>query len=340
MATTWEILKQHGLKMSGTNLLGWMITFAISTILGFIMQILYLAVFGVAAIGFGSEGPAMDAAGIGFFILLALIYLAFYLLLYLCNAFLISGSYSMVMEAVWKNRFQFSTYFHHGFAKLKPMIIQMLITCLFYIPLLFLPLLLLILMGVGFETGNEEFGVGMMFLLFLSWIPIAVLTLALLHAPIILIAEERSPWQSIKDSLHLFVHSFRTVFVTGLIGLAYIIVPMMAFLLFVPLFILAEGNDAMMMVLLLFMFLSFFVSMLVFPGLQVAFQVTVVRRYKRYLRKTIVTDEQAMGPWDDDSIYGFDGGAASVPVNPPLTSDTVPSTDASSSFPPFPKTDR
>ncbi|MDR6226505.1 hypothetical protein [Desmospora profundinema] len=349
MPTTWELLKKYGLKMYGTNLLGWVITFAVSTVLGFLAQILYLVLFGVAVLGFGSSGPDRDAAGIGFLILMVLINLFFYLFMYLCNAFLVSGSYSMTIEAVWKNRFQFSTYFHHGFSKLKSVVVQMLLTCLLYIPLLFLPVFFLVMMGIGMERGNTGLGLGMFLLLLSSWIPFALLTLALLHAPIILIAEERGAWQSIKDSCKLFVRSFGSVFVTGLIGIAYMAAPLMAFIPLFPLLFLADGNEALAAVGFFFMLLLFFGSMFLLPFLQIAFQVTAVRRYKQLLRKHIVTDEEDPGPWGDESIYGFDRNADSGNIyndngNQPLPGQSAPAspkpTDPSSSFPPFPKEDR
>lgn len=345
------LLRRHGLKMYGTNLLGSFIASTVSYILVFFVYIVFMVLFGVGAIAFGFVYGMSNSDQLGIVgsiilgIIMVLLYLVMYIVAFLPYAFTISGSYSMVTEAVWKDRFRFATYFKHGFSKIKAVIGQMFLLGLLFIPFLLLPITSLLLSGVGMgfamvdgaALNPNHIGIGMIILFTLSWIPFALFTLSVIYAPVILIAEDRGPWQSIKDSIRLSFRRFGRVLSTALIAFGYGLIPMLPFLLIFPIVILSQDNDVMAIIGVIAMLLFTMFSFLLYPFIQIAFQVTAVRWYKAYLRKHVVADDNDPGPWGDNGIYGFDtfdhNQGYSQPTSSPETGTEPKQPQA---FPPFP----
>lgn len=349
------LLRQHGLKMFGTNLLGMFIATMAANVLSFLAYIVFMVFYLAGAVSIGlishlTSSEMWTIVGmIIFMIILVLFYLVIYIVAFLPQGFTVAGSYSMVTEVVWQNRFRFNTYFKHGFSKLKAVIIQLFLIGLLFIPFLFLPILSLILssVGAGFafvEGGTFDpnyIGAGMIIFFILSWIPSVFFFLSVLYAPIILIAEDRGPWQSIKDSVRLTFRRFGRVLSTALVGWLYGLLPLLPYFLLIPIVILFQDIDAVVTIGAIIMILYAFLMFILYAFTPLIFQVTAVRWYKTYLRKSVVDDDNDPGPWGDDGVYGFDTFDHYHSYSQPAPS-TATDTESKqpSSYPPFPEENR
>ncbi|MDR6226506.1 hypothetical protein [Desmospora profundinema] len=306
MPTTWEMLKKHGLKMWGTNLLGHLLTYAVLSVIYFILYFVFV-IFFIALFAFvegGGADPFQDGfvAMMGFILVVSLV---FGLISALVYSLVVSGSFSMVSEVVWRDRFQFATYFQHGFRLLWKTIQQMLLLCLLSIPICLPFFFSLFGLVWSLDHGDGSSVILLALLTFLSLIPILLFTLATLHAPVILVAEERGPWQSLKDSLHLFTNRFGTVFRSGLSLLGFFFFYPVAMIPSLLMMAAGEANEALALLSILFYLLSIAVIFLALPFVQIACQVSIVRRYKEHLRRDLAGVDAGPGPWGESNSYGF-----------------------------------
>ncbi|PTM58172.1 hypothetical protein C8J48_0750 [Desmospora activa DSM 45169] len=280
-------------------MLGNLLSSAVLSIIGVIAYSLFGISF-VAGMVFSVSG--FDILTIASYMTMAVIIpaSAFYFAT-ISYSLVVSGSYAMVSEVVWRNMFKFSTYFRHGFRLLRKTIQQLTLLCLFYVPV---TLLLFIFFPYHIETGvnNQILLYGSLSLVSLL---VFLVTLALLYAPVILITEERGPWQSIKDSFHLFTKRFGTVLRSAAWLLAFFFLYPIALLPGGVLMIMGEENEILTIIGMLVFIVTVLVITLLLPFLQIAFQVSIVRWYKLQLRSFIVDNDADPGPWGEQNTYGL-----------------------------------
>ncbi|OYD08333.1 hypothetical protein [Paludifilum halophilum] len=310
MSTYFSLLKKNGLKMWGTFLLGHVITntvFFIFYLLWYLIGLIF--VFGgLATMNVSSLSPEeLESAMAPGAIIFAVIWFVILMLFSgFTSSFQVAGSYGMVNEAVLDGTTYFNTFFTAGFRYMFKLFGQFVLIMLLMIPI---SLPIIVLEVIFFLIGNTDLTPLALILEGLIGIIIYPLFfLAVLFAPIILTAENKGPWKSIKISFRLFIKSFGKVFVTALSMLAAFIPYGIFGFLMVLLFLPADGADESVMAGLILISILLYLLMLVsFPFFQAAAMIAASLRYKMYLRPMVVPEEyhnhngfgDGNGGWND-----------------------------------------
>lgn len=287
-----------------SNLLGFATTSIIVGVFYLIFFFLLIAIIGAGGAAMGDAltgddpaalGEAVAGLGAGLLILVLIGTLFFIVLSIFIYSFLFAGSYSMVNEIALDGTSSFGTYFSSGFRFFGRMFFHLILMGLllipFSIPALVGEALVIWSHFNGSQTGVALWGI----VAILGWIFVGIVNLGAMHGPVILTAENKGAWESLKLSYKVTVKSFGKAFVTivSVIGavIAYYVVfglPMMLSAAF-------ASEDNIGAALLYLLFLGLF--LLTLPFAQMAFQLIVSLRYKWYLRKWVVPEEE----WPDQS---------------------------------------
>jgi hypothetical protein len=334
LGTYFRLLGQHGLKMWLSNLLGLTTASVIIGMCYFIFLFLLGVVIGFSGAAFGGdvnpEDPAallesMAGAGVAILILVLIGALFFILLSLLIYSFLIAGSYSMVNEIALDGISSVGTYFSSGFRYLGRMFLHLILLGLLLIPAA-IPALVgegLILWSYfqGNSSGTALWGI----VAILGWIFVAIFSLGAMHGPVIMTAENKGAWESLKLSYKLTFQSFGHVLVTILTVVGAAVAYYLVFGLPMVLVMALGGEESIGAILLYLFFLMLF--LLTLPFAQMAIQLIVSLRYKQKLRKTIVPEEK----WPEQPSESVKGEETPDPTTHSLSSSEEPgeSTDDS-----------
>lgn len=298
-------LKRHGLKLWLSNLLGTIATSTILVFLGVIIFFLSLLTgfftfysLDNAPVDFTSPDLSNQLTSIFQYASLGLIgmfliFLLYILLIALISSFQVGGQYAVANEAIKFNRVNIGTYFTKGFKNIFKLFLLSIINLFLY-----LPALIVIGIGIWVMFPFEDF---VSFIIGIAIILIAVIliflvSIAILHAPFILVAENSGIIQSLIYSFRLFSKKFGQVFLTCLFVFGV--------------FLLYFLGEALIYLPVLFGFLdptgllitisSIFVNIIQFAynlaGLPLLFAISgliTAYRYYRYLRPSIFTQEFA-----------------------------------------------
>ncbi|QKG84028.1 hypothetical protein GXN76_05775 [Kroppenstedtia pulmonis] len=296
MSTYFQLLKQNGLKFWGTFLLGYLAVITIDYIVTLIVMVLgFLILFGGAAIGTQmidslSSSPeaiftAIGAPGflIGYFLFLLMIILtsSFFLSYYY------AGSFSMVNEVVLDGSTSMATFFNSGF---RYWIRMFWLSCLSLLLglLVLIPVFLIDLTSLLFDNSS----VILIYLIIeyiIGFILLSLLGLSLLFAPVIMTAENKGAWESIRLSINIFRKSFGKVFVTALGMIVTFGVPVILFLgAIFTLFTISEAAPELEVVTLIMLIGVYILFYLSSPFLQAASILIASLRYKMYFRPMVV----------------------------------------------------
>lgn len=298
MSTYFQLLKQNWLKLWGTFLLGYLAVMTIDYIATLILIVLgFLILFGGAAVGVQmidslSSSPealftAIGASGflIGYFLFLLLIILSSSFFF----SFYSAGSFSMVNEAVLDGSTSMATFFNSGF---RYWIRMFWLTCLSLLLglLVLIPVFLIDLTSLLFDNSD----VILIYLpieIIMGVILLSLLGLSLLFAPVIMTAENKGAWESIRLSINIFRKSFGKVFVTALGMIVAFGVPVIIFLgVIFTLFIISEAAPELEVVTLIMLIGVYILFYLSSPFLQAASILIASLRYKIYFRPMVVPE--------------------------------------------------
>ncbi|SEM99807.1 hypothetical protein [Lihuaxuella thermophila] len=299
-----SLLKKHGLKIWLSNFLG---NVATSIVIGVITFIL---VFGGLILIGATAGPllmgldqnmteeemfrvidqSLLAPGIALSILI--LFVLFFILILLPTAFQTAGSIAVAVEAAAFNRSDVGTFFSKGFKYTGKMFLFFLLSSLLY-------LAVFVVGGIAFPFFATDNGGGIILgvLLTLAAIVLAVLLgLALMHAPVILIAEHTKVTQAISKSFYLFKKAFGRVF--GSAFYAFLITAGLFVIYFIVLLIFGSvfagfsaagtgGEEAAAIFSLIGNLVGMALSWVVGPVFTTITSLLIIHRYFKYLRHWI-----------------------------------------------------
>jgi hypothetical protein len=214
-------LKKHGLKLTLTMLLGNLVTSLIFT-----GTLILLAILGGLAIAIGGVALQLERqfeqlgdislealpevlatvfASPSFLIFMLLFFLLLFAVSFAINGFQTAGSVAVTKEALTENRTDIRSFFTNGFQFIGKMTGVLFLSSLPYL----LPIGLFFAAITLLTTGYIVVGL----LLLLTGLVLAVaIAMALMHAPIILIAEKTGVTRAISLSFYLFRKAFTRVF--------------------------------------------------------------------------------------------------------------------------------
>lgn len=302
MGTFFSTLGRHGFKMWGTYLLGYFFVWVlqgVATLLLYLFGLVtLLASVGISTSLTDTDGmeKALESASPGLALGLLLFVFLYYLLLFLFQSFHSAGSTGMATEAVLDNSSSLSSYFRNGFRYFWKMFLQIILMGLLFLPAL-LPLAAIDL-GILFATEANSV------VAYFLWALWALLLIAFLYfislflyAPFIMIAENKGPWESIRDSMRAARKSYGQNLITLLLLIASFIPFMvlylvLSFLFFLPLSTQPDpGGGAVILGLLLV-----FILLLTLPFMEVVTRLIVASRYKQHMRKWVVPEDPNPAP--------------------------------------------
>lgn len=307
MGTYFKLLRQHGLKMWIANLLGF---FATTVIVGIFALIIFGILFGIAAASIGNAltvgdpeaiGEALVGMGVGILIAVLIGILLFTVLSLFIYSFVYAGSYAMVNEIVLDGVSSIGTYFRSGFRYLGRMFLHMFLLVLVLIPFSVPAIVGEVLSLISYFNDNDTGTLIWRIVAFIGWILVVIASLGSIHGPVIMTAENKGAWESLTLSYKLIFKSFGKVLVTCLCLFAAVIVYMIISLPATVTNMLAESQNNLGLALLSLLF-SLLLSLFV-PFFQMANQLIVSLRYKLYLRKWVVPEEDLH---IDGAVYGGD----------------------------------
>ncbi|PTM58174.1 hypothetical protein [Desmospora activa] len=316
MGTYFKLLRRHGLKMWAGNLLGLLATSTIVGVIGVIILAILIGIVGTSITGTLGDafsggdtnniGNAFASIGVGILIVLLIGTLIFVILSTFIYSFCYAGSYAMVNEIVLDGIASIRTYFGSGFRYFGRMFLHLFLLGLvlfpFSIPAIVFEVLANIALFNGNETGRLLWGIAAL----VGWIFLFIVNLGAIHGPVILTAENKGAWESLKLSYRLTFKSFGKVFLTVLCIIAATITYMIFSIPMTVTSMFAENNIGLLLLTILLMGLFY----LFLPFYQMAVQLIISLRYKQHLRKFVVPEEELQ---TDGSPYG---GSFDSPSSP------------------------
>ncbi|MFC4075679.1 hypothetical protein [Salinithrix halophila] len=335
MSTYFQLLRRNGWKIGGAVLVGSILSYIVWSMAIFILYMIGL-VIGLAAIGLSpdqltSGDPSAEllnpAFGVGAMIGILIFTLLYIVITYLTFSFPTAGMYGMINEAVLDGNTQFVSFFTFGVRYFWKVFLQMMLIIL-GIFLIMVPAILVDIMALyANEAGNSVMTVILVILYVLLLIPMFLFCLSSMFAPIILTAENKGPWESLKLSLKLFRKKTKEYFFTLLLLIAGT-VAMIALLsilgipFLIPL-ITSDGESAFGVIMIV---LYILLVLLIMPFFYSAITMILSLRYKERLRRFIVPDQDGPGPFDGSGgANGSDpNGGPHDNGNPPQASGPVP----------------
>jgi hypothetical protein len=214
-------LKKHGLKLALAMLLGNLVTSLIFT-----GTLILLTILGGLAIAIGGVALQLERqfeqlgeiplealpevlatvfASPSFLIFMLLFFLLLFAVSFVISGFQTAGSVAVTKEALTENRTDIGSFFTNGFQFIGKMTGVLFLSSLPYL----LPIGLFLAAITLLTTGYIVVGL----LLLLTGLVLAVaIAMALMHAPIILIAEKTGVTRAISLSFYLFRKAFTRVF--------------------------------------------------------------------------------------------------------------------------------
>lgn len=221
MTSYFDTFRRFGLKMWGSFIVGTLAAAIPMVIIGLILVFALVAISlaGIAGAG-GSLDPFSNPEAIfstifnpATMIIAILMILFFIFVSMLTSAFTSAGSTGVVSEAIQEGRATVSAYFRYGFRRLFPMLGLTIVLFLLAIPPI-IPLVIGIFMFAA-ETGwGIALGIIFMLLTVLAYI---VYGLIVMHAPTILIAEQKGVFESLSASYNAFRKKFGQVLLSAVI---------------------------------------------------------------------------------------------------------------------------
>ncbi|GGA41409.1 hypothetical protein GCM10007416_13010 [Kroppenstedtia guangzhouensis] len=304
MGTFFSLLRRHGLKMWGINLLGSLIMMAAI----FVMEIIFYFIgvvallasvgIGVSVVGADNLDQAFSSASVGVILLVVLFFILIYLLTFLIQSFHSAGSIGLATEAVLDDSTSLNSYFRFATRYLWKMFLLSILLLLVSLPIL-IPWGIV---DLGMSYASEIDSTLLFFLCGAIWLLLLVAMILfgsfLLYSPYIMISENMRPWQSIRHSIRAARKSYGKAFGTLLILLAavapfIIVYGLLAGASLLPI-ILAPDNAGVGTILgLLLLGLVFFLT---FPLVQVISNLIISLRYKQHLRKWVIPEEPEPAP--------------------------------------------
>lgn len=298
-------LKRHGLKLWLFNLLGIIASSTVLVFLGVIIFFLALLTgfFTIYSLGnvpvdltspdFGDQlATIFQYASLGV-IGIILFLLIYFLLVALVSSFQSGGQYAVANEAIKFDRVNIGTYFTSGFKNVFKLFLLSIISFFIY-----LPALILIGIGIWMMVPFNDFvliiiGSGIILIAILL---IFLVSIAIIHAPFILVAENSGIIQSLIYSFRLFSKKFGQVFITCLSVFGVFL-----------LYLFGEGliNLPVLLSILDPTSIFFAISAIIVNLLQIAYRIAglplmvsisgliIAYRYYKYLRPSIFTQQFA-----------------------------------------------
>lgn len=238
-------LKRYGLKLWLSNLLG---SLAIATLffLTYLFTLIVLAVvgFGLLAFIFPSlqsreslslalETMNLESISVGLIVASVFVLLVILLVSMFGYAFQIAGKYAITNEIFRTGRAQIRTFFSQGLKNAWKLVLQQLIIGLITLPIIILWVIAIYLFAKF--SSETAFIITGIILILLSLVLSFALALAILHAPLIMIAEKTGPLQALFFSFRIFSKNIGQVLITFLLlfaaAIAYVV---LYFVLYLP----------------------------------------------------------------------------------------------------------
>lgn len=287
MASYFEQLRRHGIKLYLSFFLGMGISTVFLLVILWVLALLTIAGAESFYLTFSSDANMATEAwedlftnhliGLIFFLMVAP------LLFLLYSTFNSAGIYSSLNQAVSENHFSIGNYFSGGIKVFGKMLGQIILIALLISPLLILSI---ILSTVFIGILGEEGAILAVALIFIFSIPLALLlALGFIHAPVILVTEQVGIWKSITYSWKLPFKKFGQVFLSVLFvgGISFIVwFPFMIVNTFVTILF---GEIPGAIVTDLF-------QLLIYPLILVLTLLFVFVRYKQNLRPVLFPQEE------------------------------------------------
>lgn len=207
-----EYIKKHGFKIAWMQLLG-LIAFGLIYLGTYVVAFLIMLAVGASEALMAESLSDVDQLGVGAILAMIVVYLGLWLAQLIVGVMSTGASYGSSIEAVFQNRSSISLYFHHAFHHLKQLTLQALIFYASFIPavLIFIPLSLVF---VESTPVLEIVGLGLLFLFIITYTLCAYAIMA--FAPIMVIKEGKTAWESIKHSAMLWKRAFGKCFASVL----------------------------------------------------------------------------------------------------------------------------
>ncbi|SMO35854.1 hypothetical protein [Melghirimyces algeriensis] len=316
MDTYFGLLKKHGLKMWGGYFLGNLIT---TVVLSMFILIFYLVglITIFAAVGISvtdlqtgniPEGN-LEALGAGMVFGIILLLILYCLTILFTSSFQTAGSLGMATEAVLDGSTSLLSFFRLGFRYFWRIFLQSILIILITIPIS-VPLIAADL-GIMFayEADSMIFMVFCGILWFLFLLALIGFLCLLIFAPVILIAENKGPWESIKLSFQASRKSLGKTVGTILLLILLMVFFFIFYGIIGVIFTLVGASDSGAIGILV-NFMMFVLVLLTIPMIGVASTLFIAYRYKRYMRRWVAPDKEKTEEWNHP--YGG-GNETTVP---------------------------
>jgi hypothetical protein len=313
-----DTLKKHGLKLTLAIFLGNLVTTLI--FVGTLFVLIIIAGLSVAIGGFESyftqqldqlenipfeELPHVLVTILSspsFLVFLLLSVFMIFFLAFILSGFQTAGSVTVTREALIENRTDIGSFFTNGFKFTGKMAGLLFLSSLPY----------LVPIGLAFSSiplsaapGATAFLSGLPLLL-IGFVLALLIAIALLHAPIILIAEKTSVTRAISLSFSLFRKAFARVFGSAFYSFLIYLVTFPVFLL------LGFFSDDTMLGL-------FIIQLLIGSAITMLVLLLITYRYYKYLRTYIHpngTEEPTTNPENTEPSSALAEDDAPPPANP------------------------
>ncbi|MFC7442924.1 hypothetical protein [Laceyella putida] len=329
-----EHIKTHGFKLAWMQLLGMIVFGAIYAGISLAFSLLMVAV-GASESLFAD--PLEDPAQLGSGTLIASIiaYLCMFLAQLVVGAMSTGASYGAGIEAVFQNRSSLDLYFHHAFHHIKRLTFLTLIVSALFIPAVMIAAIIFIVFA---ESAPDLEAVGLGLFIFILALYALFVYAVTIFAPIMIIKEKSTAWQSVKQSTKLWKRAFGKSFVTVLtaavtalgIILGYgLILLILAVIMGVSFESGMSGLGTMSVIFLVIFGIFFFIFVGPFAG--VSANLILASRYKDHLRP-VLFPEQYQAAGEDQASH-----ASATPVAP--TEDEMIQTSEPSDMPQGEETD-
>ncbi|MCS1351530.1 hypothetical protein [Mechercharimyces sp. CAU 1602] len=295
MNTYFNLLRRQGLHLWLSFLLGSIATQVILSI-----AFIFIGVLGVMTIGFAYASDfeeifnnsdlrlTIDAlvnflvSTPSFIITIIIFILVLSAISLIPSSFLKAGMYGLVNKTVNGEKANINTFFAQGIKWVWHMVLQGLLIFLLYLPLFLFSLVPIFLIIGGAIAAPILLFLMIFFIQLMMWI-------GLMHAPIMMIAEDVSPWTAIKGSFSLFFRSMGKVFgsVLSVIGISVLfMLPLLIITVVLSILLSTSSEEAMGIGNLLIQMISMLYQYTVIPFMQVMTTLAIVLRYKLYLTKS------------------------------------------------------
>lgn len=299
-----SLLRKHGLKIWLSNLLGNLAASMVVAVATFILVFAGMIIVGATAgpllMGLNenmTEEELLQAmnqlfSSPGVVITLLILFLLFFIFILLPTAFQTAGSIAVATEAAAFNRSDIGTYFSKGFKYTGKMFLFFLLSSLLYSAVFVVGGISLPLFATD-SAGGIIIGI---LLILVSLILAVVLGLALMHAPVILIAENTSVTRAISKSFYLVKRAFGRVFGSAFYSFLIAMGFFVAF--FIVMFVLAlimagfssasGGEDGVSVILsLVGNLIGMVFSWVAGPVITTLTSLLIIYRYFKYMRHWI-----------------------------------------------------